>query len=134
VNVLAEDDLLLHCDVWIKVHLKFTRARGAASEPHTHALTGQRLEIGCIAPQVSLLERGRMMKVHYQRRVDIIEKSIKAVANQHGRLPDYVGAFAPIEARKHEVRSVLGVLAKAQPALDQELVHREEYDSFVLRG
>jgi hypothetical protein len=57
----ARDDLLLHRDRRIEIHLQFAHTRRAPGHLHAKLLPGVGLEIGGVTPELILLERLRVM-------------------------------------------------------------------------
>src|SRR5882672_1050523 len=100
MDVLAEDDLLLHRDIGIEVYLQFARPFRPAGQLYTELSFGERLEISGITPKLILNERRRVMQPNDQRSVDVVEEAVEAIAHQHRRMPDQFRTLASVVAWK----------------------------------
>src|ERR1044072_4577074 len=132
VYVLAEDYLLAVADGRVEVDSELARAFRAARHLHAELPLRERLEVGRVTPELILFEGLRVMQAHDERCVDVVEEAVEAVADEHGRMTDECGTLAAVVAREDEQRAFVRVLAQAQPALDQRLMHREQHETLLV--
>ena len=102
VDVFAENDLLLHRDRRIEIHLQIAHARRPPRQLDAELLPRVRLEIGVVTPQFILLERVAVMQPHDQRGINLVEESREAIVHEHRRKLRLLLPFAAIVAGKDE--------------------------------
>ncbi len=86
MDVFAEDDLPLHRDRRIEIHLQFAHARRAPGQLHAELLPGVRFEIGGVTPELILLKRLGVMQPHDQHGINLVQESYAPIAHQHLRM------------------------------------------------
>src|SRR5262245_9114559 len=107
MDILAEDDLLLRRNYGIEINLQLARAFSLACQLHTELLSGERLEIGSVAPELVSREGLGVVQAHDQRGIDVIEETVEPIAHQDCRMAYKLWALPTVVAWEDQQPSLV---------------------------